>query len=1262
LTGSVFNDRNQDGFMDPGEAGILNQAVLLRRVDGTIYKETTTNIAGDFSFIEIFPFRHWLVMEVDFARYKATGATFVVDDGGPLAPGEINVPQIQPGGDPFRTELGPVITEGILSYATTTSEAYFGKANYIGAENGGISGIIHYATTRAENDPAYAGAEPWEPGIPRVQVNLYMDADYDGIIDDLNNSGFPTVADVDNYPFDNFPGPEDEDHDQSGTFDPGDAVSITWSDSWDDNLPTGCVIPAPQIVHGQVIPSCAETWQTFNQIRPAVWDGGYAFDSYYPGGIFTGSTETSPIPMGVYIVEAATPPFFEDVKEEDKNVDFGEEYYPHVLSLPPPCVGELHTVPDELTFFPGVDAPYAGDPRPLCDKKQLTLSPGQNAAADFFMFTPVPKAARVKGLITDDINLATDPDSVNFGEKFGTAWVPVAFRDFNGNELVRTYADEWGGYEALIPSTFTNNRPSPSGMSPNMLQVCINDFGPIPDPANPGVMIEDPYADTRWSTICYNFDFLPGKITTLDTPLIQNAAFPTASATLDCNYPDGSPQIYRVDGPGGGPWADGVGTQITIQSVGTMQVPNPDYNPQDPGSEPRLINRDYSFGATPGRVTLSNIDLQVDNWTASSITATITPNLPGRQFHGQLLVHRGDNGLSSTLGVTMTVGEGPVVHVPAGSSIQSAIDSAVSGSILLIEPGTYKESIILYKKLRLQGYGAFSTTIVSSISFPKEANEWQARFQALIDSGDVDVIGGQLPRFGIEGNMIPPVLTVATSDGEFGQADNARIDGLTISRSYNTAILVNAYAYNLEISNNRIRQNQGGFAGGIRIGSPSLINDAGDGFLSNFNHNIRIHNNHIAENAGISGSGGISIFNGSDGYRINDNRICGNYTMLYGGGIAHFGLSDEGVIQANEIIFNESTDEGAGVIIAGELPIGGSGLSPGSGSVILNANLIQGNLAWDDGGGIRTLMTNGQDVSNNPDEQGLWYLIRIYNNIIVNNSSSDSGGGISMDDSARITISQNTIAHNDSTSSGIDAFGNCNPAIPPDQFCPGSVTADSVPKVAGISSNAHSSALRGAFGAGLEQTYSNPGLFNNIIWQNRTFWWDSTYYGGQGGLRPDVGIGEPATYWDLAVEGTLTPERLNPRYSILTDTANYHQTNQSLDPQFVFSYFNIYEAIASVEWGYVHPTFTPISPIGDYHLTLGSPAIDAGLEPLSNDPLGHKDFDWEVRPLNLYDMGADEFYPTAAPVALPHDVDADDEDYGFPEIETEETSLGCGGR
>src|SRR5690606_9920065 len=126
--------------------------------------------------------------------------------------------------------------------------------NYANGENGGISGIVQYATTRAEHDPRYAVAEEWEPGIPRVQVNLYRDCNNDKTIDrpDCTALGIPgapasyTLADVDNWPFGDFPNVAGGDIDRNGNgiFDMGDAVQVATTDSWDDSVPTGCQGPA----------------------------------------------------------------------------------------------------------------------------------------------------------------------------------------------------------------------------------------------------------------------------------------------------------------------------------------------------------------------------------------------------------------------------------------------------------------------------------------------------------------------------------------------------------------------------------------------------------------------------------------------------------------------------------------------------------------------------------------------------------------------------------------------------------------------------------------------------------------------------------------------------------------------------------------------------------------------------------------------------------------------------------------------------------
>ncbi len=82
----------------------------------------------------------------------------------------------------------------------------------------------------------------------------------------------------------------------------------------------------------------------WNQMRPGVFDGGYAFDTICPGGTgWTASApapEVSPIPSGRYIVEVEPPAGYQIVKSQDKNVDFGDEYVTSPLLLPAECVGD----------------------------------------------------------------------------------------------------------------------------------------------------------------------------------------------------------------------------------------------------------------------------------------------------------------------------------------------------------------------------------------------------------------------------------------------------------------------------------------------------------------------------------------------------------------------------------------------------------------------------------------------------------------------------------------------------------------------------------------------------------------------------------------------------------------------------------------------------------------------------------------------------------------------------------------------------------
>ena len=543
----VFLDENENGFREETEQMIPEQATGFRFRNGTPYQGFATDLGGEAPYDEVFPFFHWLVAEVDYSRYKATGVTYIVDAGGDvpadqgwaMPSGGILNPQPQPdnGGLPYNTLQGPVISLATQIFLGQTNVIEWGKAIYgmqdednspfgnfpLGAEdvdhdgdgefdygNGGISGMALYAITRAENDPRFAAAEEWEPGIPRIQMNLYRDFEGDGIIDDVNGDTVITLADTDNAPQGNFPGAEDVDRNGNSSFDYGDAIQVTYTDSWDDSLPTGCVGDTFIAHPGTPIEKatdCFDGLRNFNQLREGVYDGGYAFTSRIARDSADGSTgnptgaEIPGLLPGYYIVESAVPDGYVLLKEEDKNVDFGDEYVPALL--PPVCVGDDHIIPQYLSYqtgsagfpLPGItdliESPYydhaaalAGNPvsRPLCDRKLIALTAGKNAAADFFMFTQAPIAAHVVGGILNDLANEFDPLNPNFGEKFAPSWVPVTFSDWTGKVITKVYTDEFGKYEALVPSTATVNIPSPTGMAPNMLQACMNDPSPVPNP------------------------------------------------------------------------------------------------------------------------------------------------------------------------------------------------------------------------------------------------------------------------------------------------------------------------------------------------------------------------------------------------------------------------------------------------------------------------------------------------------------------------------------------------------------------------------------------------------------------------------------------------------------------------------------------------------------------------------------------------------------------------------------------------------------
>ena len=563
---------------------------------------------------------------------------------------------------------------------------------------------------------------------------------------------------------------------------------------------------------------------------------------------------TPMLPPGKYVVEVIMPPGYEVYKEEDKNLLIGDNYIAPVtqefgglgtdvfilpdqasvtsmydnnangfnptnyqnqtqnlslqgnsLSGVPgfpgfqdplwPCVGEMRVVPDYLSIYPQAHetAPFAGATRPLCDRKEVTVTSQASAINNFFIFTSTHIASKFTGVITDDFTSEFDPFAPQFGEKFSPPNQPVSTRDYLGNEISRVYSDQWGIYDGLTYSSWEVNPPNITGYSPTILVQCMNDPGPIIDtnPSSPtfGQTIQDPLFNPAYSDFCYEDPFMPGLTTYNDTPVVPTQAFVGAGYNNpDCGYPDATPGIKEVDGDGVGPWVSGAGNTITISGIGNAQVNNSSYSGPSANVAPfnmKTVNRHYGFGTqctspsansttcnTLSSVTIGGVVAAITNWSDSQITVTVPTGVPDcvvqqqTQYGGsaaqcgQLVITAG-NGKQSVDTVTVTIGGKAPTHVSAAQSIQSAIDAAAPGDLIIVDPtcvtaGTttsttcsiaaintatptqktsqsyHTEMLLMWKPVRLQGVGAISSVINAS-AFPagKLLDPWRRHVNCL---------------------------------------------------------------------------------------------------------------------------------------------------------------------------------------------------------------------------------------------------------------------------------------------------------------------------------------------------------------------------------------------------------------------------------------------------------------------------------------------------------------------------------------------------
>ncbi len=491
----------------------------------------------------------------------------------------------------------------------------------------------------------------------------------------------------------------------------------------------------------------------------------------------------------------------------------------------------------------------------------------------------------------------------------------------------------------------------------------------------------------------------------------------------------------------------------------------------------------------------------------------------------------------------------------AVGSIQAWINKAATnpgaqGSVLLVPPrppsnnnpfGAYYENLIIGKKIKLQGFGpggvypdgsrvdgsilsgkAWSPDTVNADLadanglFYTTGEEWfntlgsQTNVNAAnIAAGAVITVVGRNNTFGnVNANVNTDNLHAAIDGFQIREGQQKDFPGnLNAATGQVTPILgtptiteqgggiyVHSNARNVMISNNIITANGGAYSAGIRVGTPYLNANSNSN-----NQNLTIARNAIKDNGGVNLAGGIGIFGGANNYSVRYNDLCGNFSVEYGGAVTHFGNSPNSSIDHNRVWLNESFDEGGGLMIAGQLPLAGQPVSLGTGKVTIDSNVIEANLANDDGGGIRVLQAN-----NSP--------IVISNNVIANNVSTHEGGGISLDDAAQVTIKNNTIARNITTATA--------------------ATSDGLPAPAGLSSTNYSQELTAVLtpaSVAFSPTFSNPKIFNTFFWENRAGVYNPTTSKVDGISQTDrniwdVGMVASTNKLTLSYSGTTSPQ------------------------------------------------------------------------------------------------------------------------------------------
>jgi hypothetical protein len=218
---------------------------------------------------------------------------------------------------------------------------------------------------------------------------------------------------------------------------------------------------------------------------------------------------------------------------------------------------------------------------------------------------------------------------------------------------------------------------------------------------------------------------------------------------------------------------------LTILALGDQMVPNNAYSGPSQTAAPyndKKVLRHYGFGDTQGtgKVTIGGQTATINSWSDMRITVTVPNNVPPCTIQQQMIYGGPGNGADPALcgelvitagtgqqsidAVTVTIGGKPPVHIAPTDSIQTAIDAASPGDLLIVDPtctaagaavtcistavdaptptqisaqSAHEEMLLMWKPVRLQGVGAPSSIINANTHPGGKLDNWRRRVNCL---------------------------------------------------------------------------------------------------------------------------------------------------------------------------------------------------------------------------------------------------------------------------------------------------------------------------------------------------------------------------------------------------------------------------------------------------------------------------------------------------------------------------------------------------